>query len=44
MIAREVYLTRIPAGSEDVLFDLGIRQLLKLFEQKTKVAKAAGKL
>lgn len=35
-IYREVPGSRIPGGSEDVLLDLGVRQLLKNFKAKTK--------
>ncbi|KAF3932174.1 hypothetical protein ABW20_dc0108806 [Dactylellina cionopaga] len=34
-ILREVVVTRIPGGSEDVLLDLGVRQLVKIFKAKT---------
>ncbi|CAJ2514097.1 Uu.00g022160.m01.CDS01 [Anthostomella pinea] len=36
MIYREVPGARIPGGSEDVLLDLAVRQLVKLFQAKTK--------
>ncbi|KAI8628349.1 short-chain specific acyl-CoA dehydrogenase mitochondrial precursor [Xylariaceae sp. FL1651] len=36
MIYREVPGARIPGGSEDVLLDLAIRQLVKLYKTKTK--------
>lgn len=36
MIYREVPGAKIPGGSEDVMFDLGIRQLVKNFQRKTK--------
>lgn len=35
-ILREVMGARIPGGSEDVMLDLAIRQLLKNFQRKTK--------
>ena len=35
-IYREVMGARIPGGSEDVMFDLAVRQLVKNFERKTK--------
>jgi acyl-CoA dehydrogenase len=35
-IYREVPGARIPGGSEDVMFDLAVRQLVKLFEVQTK--------
>ncbi len=35
-ITREVAGVRIPGGSEDVMFDLGVRQLVKNFQAKTK--------
>jgi len=34
---REVPGNRIPGGSEDVLFDLSIRQLVKNYQNKTKM-------
>ena len=34
---REVPGIRIPGGSEDIMFDLGIRQLLKNYERKAKL-------
>ncbi|KAH8821759.1 acyl-CoA dehydrogenase-like protein [Xylogone sp. PMI_703] len=43
MIYREVPGARIPGGSEDVMFDLAVRQLVKLFQAKTKeLEKSAG--
>ncbi|KAK8073777.1 short-chain specific acyl-CoA dehydrogenase mitochondrial precursor [Apiospora phragmitis] len=36
MIYREVPGARIPGSSEDVLLDLGVRQLVKLYKAKTK--------
>lgn len=35
-IYRDVPGARIPGGSEDVLMDLAVRQLVKRFQQKTK--------
>jgi len=35
-IYREAPGVRIPGGSEDVMLDLGIRQLVKNFRNKTK--------
>lgn len=35
-IYREVPGIRIPGGSEDVMLDLGVRQLVKNFKNKTK--------
>jgi acyl-CoA dehydrogenase len=35
-IYREVPGIRIPGGSEDVMLDLGVRQLVKNFKSKTK--------
>lgn len=32
---------RIPGGSEDVLLDLGVRQLVKNFKAKTQALKAS---
>ncbi|KAI9735364.1 MAG: hypothetical protein M1818_006559 [Claussenomyces sp. TS43310] len=40
-IYREIFGSRIPGGSEDVMLDLSIRQLVKTFEMKKK-ALAAG--
>ncbi|KAK6358943.1 hypothetical protein TWF696_000117 [Orbilia brochopaga] len=34
-IYREVNNVRVPGGSEDVLLDLGVRQLVKIFQAKT---------
>lgn len=36
VIWRDVPGARIPGGSEDVLLDLSIRQLVKLYKAKTK--------
>lgn len=35
-IYREIPAARIPGGSEDVMFDLAVRQLVKQYETKTK--------
>jgi len=40
-IYREVPGARIPGGSEDVMLDLAIRQLVKNFQRKTKELKTA---
>jgi len=39
-IYREVPGARIPGGSEDVMLDLAIRQLVKNFQRKTKELEA----
>jgi acyl-CoA dehydrogenase len=44
MIYREVPGTRIPGGSEDVMLDLAVRQLVKLFKAKTIALEAGSKL
>ncbi|KAI1502188.1 putative acyl-CoA dehydrogenase [Biscogniauxia marginata] len=44
MIYREVPGARIPGGSEDVLLDLAVRQLVKLFKAKTRALEASSKL
>ncbi|KAI5918097.1 putative acyl-CoA dehydrogenase [Camillea tinctor] len=44
MIYREVPGARIPGGSEDVLLDLAVRQLVKLYKTKTKAIDARSKL
>ncbi|EXJ71396.1 uncharacterized protein A1O5_05203 [Cladophialophora psammophila CBS 110553] len=36
VISREVGLTRVPGGSEDILMDLAIRELAKQWERKLK--------
>lgn len=41
-VYREVPGARIPGGSEDVMLDLGIRQLVKNFQRKTKELEASG--
>lgn len=40
-IYREVPAARIPGGTEDVMFDLAIRQLVKAYQSKTKALNAA---
>lgn len=42
-IYREVPGARIPGGSEDVLLDLSVRQLIANFQAETKALKANGK-
>lgn len=37
VIYREVPGARIPGGSEDVMLDLAVRQLVKLYKSKTRV-------
>ncbi|RWA04539.1 hypothetical protein EKO27_g10565 [Xylaria grammica] len=44
MIYREVPGARIPGGSEDVLLDLAVRQLVKLYKAKTKALEAKAEL
>lgn len=34
-IYREIPGVRIPGGSEDVLLDLGVRQLVKIYKKET---------
>lgn len=34
--------TRIPGGSEDVLLDLAVRQLVKIYRTQIKMLKIAG--
>lgn len=43
-IYREVPAARVPGGSEDVMLDLAIRQMLKLLEQGKERAPRAEKL
>ncbi|KAH8756016.1 acyl-CoA dehydrogenase family protein [Diaporthe sp. PMI_573] len=43
-IYREVPAARVPGGSEDVMLDLAIRQMLKFLEQKGNRASRAEKL
>jgi acyl-CoA dehydrogenase len=43
-IYREVPAARVPGGSEDVMLDLAIRQILKLFEKKGNQISRASKL
>ncbi|KAI3577739.1 acyl-CoA dehydrogenase/oxidase [Fusarium oxysporum f. sp. albedinis] len=40
-IYREVPAARIPGGTEDVMFDLAIRQLVKAYQSNTKALNAA---
>jgi acyl-CoA dehydrogenase len=40
-IYREIPAARIPGGSEDVMFDLAVRQLVKNYQAKTEALKAA---
>ncbi|KXX74902.1 Long-chain specific acyl-CoA dehydrogenase, mitochondrial [Madurella mycetomatis] len=42
MLYREVMGTRIPGGSEDVLLDLAVRQLVKIYRTQTKMLKIVG--
>ena len=42
VLYREVMGTRIPGGSEDVLLDLAVRQLVKIYKTQTKVLEAQG--
>ncbi|KAH6623726.1 acyl-CoA dehydrogenase/oxidase [Chaetomium tenue] len=44
MLYREVMGTRIPGGSEDVLLDLAVRQLVKIYRMHTKMLEAESKL
>ncbi|KAI1170633.1 putative acyl-CoA dehydrogenase [Nemania sp. FL0916] len=44
IIYREVPGARIPGGSEDVLLDLAVRQLVKLYQAKTKALEAKAKI
>lgn len=41
-IYREVPGARIPGGSEDVLLDLAVRQLVKNYKAKTKELQTTG--
>lgn len=43
-IYREVPGAKIPGGSEDVMLDLAIRQLVKNFQRKTKVLETSMEL
>lgn len=36
-IYRDVPVTRIPGGSEDVILDLAVRQLVKNYQNKRKM-------
>lgn len=42
VLYREVMGTRIPGGSEDVLLDLAVRQLVKIYKVQTKMLEAQG--
>ncbi|KAJ8119409.1 hypothetical protein ONZ43_g3634 [Nemania bipapillata] len=44
MLYREVLAVRIPGGSEDVLLDLAVRQLVRLYQAKTKALQAKAKI
>jgi len=44
VLHREVPGTRIPGGSEDVMLDLAVRQLVKLYKAKTVAMEAGAKL
>ncbi|KAI0520719.1 putative acyl-CoA dehydrogenase [Xylaria bambusicola] len=44
MIYREVPGARIPGGSEDVLLDLAVRQLVKIYQANTKALEAKAKI
>ncbi|KAI1828428.1 putative acyl-CoA dehydrogenase [Xylaria intraflava] len=44
MIYREVPGSRIPGGSEDVLLDLAVRQLVKLYQAKTKALETKARI
>ncbi|KAJ1332978.1 acyl-CoA dehydrogenase [Microdochium nivale] len=44
MLHREVPGTRIPGGSEDVMLDLAVRQLVKLYKTKTKALEPSAKI
>jgi acyl-CoA dehydrogenase len=41
-IYREVPGARIHGGSEDVLFDLGVRQLVKIYKKETEQLERRG--
>ena len=43
-IYREVMGVRIPGGSEDVMLDLAVRQLLKNYQAATKALKSGSRL
>ncbi|KAI9150443.1 Acyl-CoA dehydrogenase apdG [Paramyrothecium foliicola] len=43
-IYRDVPGARIPGGSEDVMLDLAVRQLVRLYKEKSKEAKAGARL
>ncbi len=42
VLYREVMGTRIPGGSEDVLLDLAVRQLVKIYRTQIKALEAQG--
>lgn len=42
VLYREVMGTRIPGGSEDVLLDLAVRQLVKIYKVQMKMLEAQG--
>ena len=42
VIWREVPGARIPGGSEDVLLDLSVRQLVKIYQAKAKLLQRQG--
>ncbi|KAI1121458.1 putative acyl-CoA dehydrogenase [Nemania abortiva] len=44
MLYRDVLAARIPGGSEDVLLDLAVRQLVRLYKAKTKALQAKAKI
>jgi acyl-CoA dehydrogenase len=44
VIWREVPGARIPGGSEDVMLDLGVRQLVKLYKAKTAALERGSKI
>ncbi|KAJ8119293.1 hypothetical protein O1611_g10640 [Lasiodiplodia mahajangana] len=44
MMYRDVPISRIPGGSEDVLFDLAVRQLVRLYQEKTKALQPKAKI
>jgi len=44
VIYREVPGARIPGGSEDVMLDLAVRQLVKLYQAKTKALSRGSKI
>ena len=42
VLYREVMGMRIPGGSEDVMLDLAVRQLVKIYRTQIKMLEAAG--